>query len=135
MVALQDREQVGVVPSPVPPDLLPGDPFVAVSAFLVHPAHRGVDRVPLDPVQAQLLEGEASPHPDRVAGVAPAPGVPLADHESADGGSGAPLNLVERDEADVRAVLGEDRPVQVVLALGLDALEEGFLLATGDPQD
>jgi hypothetical protein len=95
-----------------------GDAFVAVSAFLVHPTHRGIDRVPFDPMEAQLLEAEAGPHPDRLAGVAPAPGIPLADHEPADGGSGPPVDLVERDEADVRAVLGEDRPVQVVLALG-----------------
>ena len=81
IVLLEDRIPLGVVPPAVPPAELAGGPLVAVAALLVDPAHRRVKGVPLDPMQAELLEGESGPSADRVAGVTLTPDAPLADHQ------------------------------------------------------
>lgn len=70
---------MGVVPSAVAPDFLAGDALGATAAFLVHPAHGGVERVALDPVESQLLEGESRASENGVGRVAPAPGLFVAD--------------------------------------------------------
>src|SRR4051812_15996836 len=97
VVLLEDRVEFDVEPPAIPPALPASGPLVAVAALLVDAAHRGVESVPFDPVQVQLLEGEAGPGEHRVAGVAVSPGTPLADHESPRGAPRAPVNLVERD--------------------------------------
>src|SRR5438128_1064948 len=122
VVGVEDGVKVGVVPASVAPDSLAGDPFVGVAAFFVHPAHRGMDRVPFDPMEAELFENEPGTDADRVGGVSASPRPALSEHDSADGAPRPPGDLVQSDEPDVAELVGHDRPVQLVLALGADAL-------------
>jgi hypothetical protein len=114
---------VGIVPPAVAPDFLAGDALGAIAAFLVDPAHGGVGGVALDPVESQLFKSESRASANGVGRVAPAPGFFFADQQAAERASCRPADLVQSGEADVRAVLGQDRPVQVGVAPGREPLE------------
>ena len=130
----ENREQLGIMPPSVAPEHAAGDAFVLVAAFLVDPLHRGVHRVARDAMEPQLTEGEPGPDSHRVGGISAPPGRALADQEAAGRPAVSPVDSVQADKADVPLGLVDDRPDEIVLALGLDLLEEELFLAASDAQ-
>ena len=106
-----------IKPAAVAPALVACDTFGAIAALFINPAHRWRERVPFDPMKAELIKREPGPYAHSFRREPLAPRIRYPDHETAARTPMRPLDLVQRDEADVAELFRHDRPVQVGLRL------------------